>query len=468
MAGSNVSGSGPRRDRAVVLGGSLAGLLAARALSGAYRDVIVVERDELGLEVNSEPRRGVPQGRHVHGLLASGLRAIEELLPGSRDEVAAAGVPVGDMSRNVRLCPNGRRMRQTDIGLLGLAPSRPFLENYVRSRVAALPNVELRSGTDIVGLTATPDAGRITGARVQSHRPSRGDGDGDGTGGGGGRVEVIDADLVVDATGRGSRTPRWLTELGYERPTEERLDVNLTYTTRTYRIPTDALDGDIVILIGPTVQRPRGGVIQIAEQDRAIVTLFGILGDHAPTDDEGFLAFAKTLPLPDLYEALQDAEPLDQPVLIRFPASVRHRYDKLRRFPAGLLVIGDAACSFNPMYGQGMSVAAVEALLLRDHIAAGGPRWRRFFATIRPVVDVPWRISVGGDLSFPDVPGKRTAMDRIMNRYIARLHAAGERDLTVATTFIRVSNLIAPMPMLLRPDIVLRVLARGGARAPVA
>jgi 2-polyprenyl-6-methoxyphenol hydroxylase-like FAD-dependent oxidoreductase len=448
MAGSDAVGSRPGRDRAVVLGGSLAGLLAARALSDTYRDVIVVERDVLGGGLTSEPRRGVPQGRHVHGLLASGLRALEDLLPGARDEVAAAGAPVGDMSRNVRLCPNGRHLAQIDLGESGLAPSRPFLESYVLRRVAALPNVELRTGTDIVGLVASPDAGRVTGARVQARRNSE-------------HEETIEADLVVDATGRGSRTPRWLAELGYERPAEERLDVGLTYTSRNYRMAPEALDGDIAIIIGPTVERPRGGAIQVGEHDRTIVTLFGILGDQAPTDDNGFLEFAKTLPLPYIYEAIQDAEPLDRPVHFRFPGSVRYRYDALRRFPAGLLVMGDAVCSFNPMYGQGMSVAAVEAKLLRDHVAAGGPRWRRFFAAIKPVVDVPWRISVGGDLAFPDVPGKRTAMDRFMNRYIARLHAAGERDATVSTTFVRVANLIAPMPMLLRPDIVLRVLARG-------
>lgn len=439
------------RERAVILGGSLAGMLAARVLSESYRDVVVVERDVLGTEVSSEPRRGVPQGRHAHGLLAAGLRAIEDLLPGTTEQVAAAGVPVGDVSLNMRICPNGRRLKQSMLGLPGLAPTRPFLESYVRSRVLAIPNIDLRDGTDIVGLAAAEDGSRITGARIQSRT---------------GDAEVtVDADLVVDATGRGSRTPRWLRELGYEPPVEERLDVNLTYTTRNYNIGAEALRDNLVILIGPTLARPRGGVIQVGEDRRAIVTLFGILGDQAPTDDEGFLAFAKTLPIPDLYEAIESAEPLDQAVLYRFPGSVRHRYDKLRRFPAGFLVLGDAVCSFNPMYGQGMSVSAVEAMLLRDHMAAGGPDWRRFFALIKPIVDVPWQISVGADKSFPDVPGTRTVMDRFMNRYIARLHAAAERDTTVSHTFTRVSHLIAPMPLLLRPDIVARVLARGGRPA---
>jgi 2-polyprenyl-6-methoxyphenol hydroxylase-like FAD-dependent oxidoreductase len=168
----SASDSERRRNRAVVLGGSLAGLLSARALSETYRDVVVVERDDLGVEVSSEPRRGVPQGRHAHGLLAAGLRAIEDLLPGATDDVAAAGVPVGDVCGNMRICPNGRRLRQVDIGLAGLAPSRPFLESYVRSRVAAVPNIELRTGTDIVGLVATPDGGRITGARIHPRASS--------------------------------------------------------------------------------------------------------------------------------------------------------------------------------------------------------------------------------------------------------------------------------------------------------
>jgi 2-polyprenyl-6-methoxyphenol hydroxylase-like FAD-dependent oxidoreductase len=446
---------------AIVLGASMTGLLTARVLTDTYDRVTIVDRDDLRGGVSVEPRRGVPQGRHAHGLLATGLLAIEELLPGATEELVAGGVPRGDMSGNVRFCPNGFRLSQTTIGLVGLGPSRPYLESYVRSRVAKLPGVTLLGEHDIAGIEASADRTRVVGARIQSRAA-------------GSTEQTLAADLVVDATGRGSRTPRWLTELGYEPPTAEQLMVDLGYTSQHYRVRPDALDGDLAIIIGPTAARPRGGVIQAEEDNRAIVTLFGILGDHPPTDTDGFRAFSQTLPLPFLGEIVRDAEALDEPVLFRYPGSVRHRYDKLRRFPAGYLVIGDALCSFNPLYGQGMSVGAVEALKLRDELrssAAGrnpaapapGLDAVRFFRAVKPVIDVPWQIATGGDLSLPGVEGDRNAMTRFINWYLRRLHAAAVTDTRLAVAFIRVANLLSPPPSLLRPDLAVRVLrgARG-------
>ena len=275
---------------------------------------------------------------------------------------------------------------------------------------------------------------------------------------------MLPADLVVDATGRGSRAPRWLAELGYQPPVEETLTVDLGYTSRHYRLDAEVFNGDLAIIVGPTLAQPRGGVAQHQEQDRSIVTLFGILGDHPPTDDAGFLAFAETLPLPDVANLIRDAEPLDEPVLFRYPGSTRRRYELLRRFPDGFLVIGDAVCSFNPMYGQGMSVAAVEAIRLRDQLARR-PFARAFFRAIRPVVDTPWQIVTGGDLAFPGVVGRRTPMTRFIGGYLARLHAAAEHDGVLSSAFIRVANLLAAPPSLLHPRIALRVLRgrRSGA-----
>jgi hypothetical protein len=284
----------------------------------------------------------------------------------------------------------------------------------------------------------------VIGARIQPREP-------------GSQPVMLPADLVVDATGRGSRAPRWLTELGYPAPAEETLKVDLGYTSRHYRIAPDGLDGDLAIIIGPTLAQPRGGVIQVQEGDQTIVTLFGILGDHPPTDDAGYQAFADSLPLPFVADAIRTAEPLDPPVLYRYPGSTRHRYDKLRRFPAGFLVIGDALCSFNPMYGQGMSVAAVEVMRLRDELARGLDPLR-FFRAVKGIIDSPWQIATGGDLAFPGVEGPRPAMVRFVNRYLARLHAAAEHDANLSIAFIRVTNLLAPPPSLLRPSVALRVL----------
>jgi 2-polyprenyl-6-methoxyphenol hydroxylase-like FAD-dependent oxidoreductase len=431
-------------DHAVVLGASMAGLLAARVLADAYGQVTVIDRDQLPEE--STHRRGVPHGRHAHALLARGQQALEELFPGLTAELVAQGVPTGDLLANGRWYVSGHRLRQAPIGLVTLSASRPLLEGYVRARVRALPNLRFLDSHDIVGLAATPDGRRVTGVRVLR-------------GADGSAEELLGADLVVDATGRGSRTPIWLQALGYARPETEQVRVGLGYATRTYRLPPDALDGDLAVLDAPTPEHPRGGALLLLEGDRWMVTLAGMLGDHPPTDPDGFLAFARSLRFPDIYQTIRDAEPLDDPVPFRFPASVRHRYERLGRFPDGLVVMGDAVCSFNPIYGQGMSVAALEALTLRRHLERGAePQPRRFFGDLARVVDVPWDIAVGGDLAVPGVQGRRSLKVRLVNAYIARLHGAAEHDASLASVFVRVAGLVAPPQSLLRPNVAVRVL----------
>jgi 2-polyprenyl-6-methoxyphenol hydroxylase-like FAD-dependent oxidoreductase len=431
-------------DRAVVLGGSLAGMLAARVLADAYAQVTVIDRD--GLSETPMHRRGVPHGRHIHGLLARGQRALEELFPGLTAELVAHGVPAGDLLADARLYFSGHRLRQAHAGLVVLCASRPVLEGHVRARVRALPNVAFLDRCDIVGLAATPDGRRVAGVRVLR----RADGSAE---------QVLSADLVVDATGRGSRTPLWLGALGYSRPAKEQVRVGLGYATRTYRLAPDALGGDLAVLQGATPQHPRTGALQMLEGDRWMLTLAGMLGDHPPTDPDGFLAFARSLQFPDIYETIRDAEPLDDPVPFHFPASVRHRYERLDRFPDGLLVMGDAVCSFNPIYGQGMSVAALEALTLRGHLDGGAaPQPRRFFGDLARVVDVPWDLAAGGDLAFPGVQGRRSLKSRLVNAYITRLHAAAAHDASLASAFVRVAGLVAPPQSLLRPSVAVRVL----------
>ena len=422
----------------------MAGLLAAKVLSDSYGQVTVIDRDEL--PEASTHRRGVPHGRHIHGLLARGQQALEELFPGLTGELVAHGVPAGDMQADTRLFFSGHRLRQAPAGLVVLCASRPVLEGRVRARVRALPNMRLVDRCDVVGLATTPDRRRVTGARLLR----RADGSAE---------EALGADLVVDATGRGARTPAWLEALGYPRPEREQVRVGLGYASRIYRLPPDALGGDLAVLHAATPPHPRAGALQVLEGDRWMVTLAGILGDHPPTDPVGFLDFARSLRFPDIYQAVRDAEPLDDPVGFRFPASVRHRYEKLDRFPGGLLVMGDAVASFNPIYGQGMSVAALEALALRRHLEHGtAPRPRNWFRELARVVDVPWDIAAGGDLVFPGVQGRRTAKVRLVNAYLARLHAAAAHDADLAGAFLRVAGLVAPPGSLLRPGVAARVL----------
>ena len=254
-------------DRAVVLGASMAGLLAAHVLAESYGQVIVIERDEL--PETSMHRRGVPHGRHLHALAARGQQALDELFPGLTAELVADGAKAGSLLADARMYLSGHRLRQTDTGLVLLCASRPFLEAHVRARVRAHPNVTLLERCDVVGLATTPDNRRVSGARVLRRADSSAE-------------EVLLADLVVDASGRGSRTPTWLDSLGYSRPDLEQVRIGLAYATRMYRLPTDALNNDLAILDAATPQLPRTGALLALEGDQWMLTLAGILGDHPP------------------------------------------------------------------------------------------------------------------------------------------------------------------------------------------
>ena len=440
----------PIGERAVVLGASMGGLLAARVLADAYERVTVVERDQL--PPPGGQRRGVPQGRHAHGLLMRGHQALEELFPGLTGELVARGAMHGDMQVTVRWYNDGLCLRQAPSDLPGLLVSRPLLEGHVRRRLLDLPNVEVVERCDVAGLAATDDRRRVTGARVIR----RADGSAE---------EVLAADLVVDATGRGSRGPAWLEALGYQPPDEEQVRIGVTYMTRLYRRRPDHLDGDLGALVAVTEDR-RGAFMLALEDDRWIVTLIGYLGERPPADPDGFVAYAARLPVPAVHQVIADAEPLAEPVPARFPSSLRRRYERLDRFPEGYLAVGDAICSFNPVFGQGMTVAALEALALRRCLGEGtGHLARRFFRRAATLLDVPWDIAVGADLRFPEVQGRRGAKVRLVNAYLARLHPAAHHDPVVGRAFLRVVNLLDRPERLLAPAVALRVLA-GGRRRP--
>jgi 2-polyprenyl-6-methoxyphenol hydroxylase-like FAD-dependent oxidoreductase len=440
-----------RGDRAVVLGGSMAGLMAARVLADAYAEVVVIERDEL--PDAAAHRRGVPQSRHIHGLLAGGQHALEELFDGITAELTDLGAPAGDMQESTRAYFGGHRLHPGRSGLLALHSSRPLLEAGLRARVRTLPSVRFMDRCDVAGLVTAADGTRVTGARVIRRLD-------------GSAEQALGADLVVDATGRGSRTPAWLEMLGYPRPPVQRVPIGLGYASRTYRHVPGLLDGDLAILTAATPDHPRGGAVAAMENDRLLVTLFGVLGDHPPTDSMGFADFAATLQFPDIHRALREAEPLDEPVAFRHPASVRHCYERLARFPDGLLVMGDAVCTFNPVYGQGMSVAALQALALRAHLRRRtGPQPGRFFRQIGPIVDVAWTMATGGDLAIPGVVGRRTVQMRILNGYLGRLLAGAQHDPQLGRAFLRVAGLVDPPQALLAPRVAARVL-RANLRRP--
>lgn len=442
-------------DRAVVLGGGMGGLLATRVLTEFFAEVVLVDRDRL-VGVTSA-RRGVPQGRHAHGLVARGHQILESLFPGLTDQLIGAGIEPGDLNGDIRWYFNGVRLRPVRTGLLSIPATRPVLEHHVRLRVLDLPNVRLLEEHDIAGLATTPDHRRVTGVVLRAE---------------GGREVELDADLVLDTSGRGSRTPVWLEQLGYRPPEQDRVKIDLAYTTQHFRIPHDPLGRDVAIIPAATPANPRGAFFyRLPGGDGRIeLSLTGMLGDHPPVDQDGFLEYTRSLPVNTIYDAVRRGEPIDDPVQFKFPASVRRKYEKLDRFPQRLLVAADAVCSFNPLYAQGMTVAALGALTLRRHLSRGTvPEPLEFFRDIARDVDMPWQFSATADLGYAGVEGTRTLRTRVVNAYLPRLQAAAAHDAALSTAFIRTAGLVDPPARLLRPGTVARVLwhsRRGSATAP--
>jgi 2-polyprenyl-6-methoxyphenol hydroxylase-like FAD-dependent oxidoreductase len=444
MAGRRV------RNHAVVIGSSVAGLLAAKVLSEAYDKVTIFERDEL--VDRARPRRGVPQGRHAHVLLGSGSQAIEDLLPGITGELLSAGAKSCKSLAQIRFVVAGHQLTRQAQGSDVLLASRPLIETAIRKRVVALPNVALRAQSVVAELMTSPDRAQVVGVLVDSSlgQQSR---------------ERVTADLVVAASGRSAQVPAWLASLGYPRPRQDRLQVDLLYVSRRIRLPPHRLGGAKLIGIGPRPGLPRG-LMLIEQEDHWIVTASGYgVEHHPPTNDHAFVPFLRSVAPADVLATVCEGEWLGELVSHAFPANQRRRYEQLRRFPDGLLAVGDAVASFNPLYGQGMSVAALEAKELRRCLQGGGQGVaRRFFRSTAKVVDQAWDLAVGGDLALPDVAGDRPLSLRITNAYLEQLLKAAEHDTHVAGIYNQVGDLLARPESLLHPYVLWRVF-RGSRSA---
>jgi flavin-dependent dehydrogenase len=360
--------AGAARGHAVVIGGSMAGLLAARVVSEYFDRVTVIDRDNL--PINGSQRRGVPQGWHAHALLAGGLAVTEDLFPGITDALTKDGALIADPAKDGRWFFEGGFLKKLDSGLKALLVSRPFLESRVRSRLLGSDNIVIKSVSSARGLVCKN--GRVQGVILDDRK--------------------IEADLVIDASGRGSQAPNWLESIGFERPAEEKVEIQLAYTTQVF-VGGVANTSELFTVVPSTPSGKRGGVI---------------------------LA------------------------------------------PDGFLVFGDAVSSLNPIYGQGMSSAALQAAALRDALSEVEEGLaRRFFKAAGKVVDNPWGVAVGGDLKMPEVPGRRPRSVSFINWYLTKLHKAAHLDPAATNAFIRVAQLIDSPPAIFAPRVVAKVARHG-------
>jgi 2-polyprenyl-6-methoxyphenol hydroxylase-like FAD-dependent oxidoreductase len=438
------------RHHAVVIGGSMAGLLAARVLLDHFEQVTLIERDRLTRD--AEPRKGVPQGRHVHGLLARGAIIMGEYFPDLFHTLAQDGAILVSLE-DLRWNQLGVWMTPVPSPVKALFQSRSFLEQHVRDQLAARDNVRIMDACEVAQLCAHND--RITGVVLRYRTGEQ-------------HEEALSADLVVDTSGRGSRAPQWLNSLGYGNVQETSVTIDIGYATRIYRCPAHLpADWKGLFIYGRPPDDKRGGVIFPIQGGYWMVTLTGSLRDYPPDDEAGFLEFARSLTQPNLYEAMKDAEPVTPIAVYKYSANRWRHYERMERLPEGFIIMGDAACSFNPVYGQGMSVAAIEAqsldrCLREQEMSAGNNGLvgftQRFQQAIARDIKTPWLLSTGEDLRYPGTEGKRSLSIRLLNRYMHRVIELTASDPRVTATLLRVRNLLKPLSTLFQPRIMLAVL----------
>ena len=431
----------------VVVGAGMGGLAAAKALSAYFDQVTVLERDPL--RSDATPRQGTPQARHLHALLAGGLVALNELLPGIEKELEQAGA--------VRLTPQSLRLDrpgfdpypQRDLGLSWLSISRPMLEFVTRQAVSRQKNIRLLGGCRVTEFLASPGGTSVAGVRYETSD---------------GSVDTISADLTVDASGRGMMTLGALERMGFSKTEETEIGIDMAYSTAIFEQPIDAPSTWKGVIVLPSAPHDNhGGFLSPIENNRWIVSVGANHGDVPPGDMQGFLEFAKSLRTPTIYDAIRNAKPIGPIVRFLLPSSVRRRFEAVQRFPGGLLPLGDAICRFNPVFGQGMSVAAQEAVildrLLKARVAATDPLdglAAVFFAQIQGVLETPWGIATS-DFIYPKTRGERPANFEQRMQFNLGLVRLGAQDPSVQKLLTEVNHLLKPQSALRAPEISERV-----------
>ena len=434
---------------AIVIGGSIAGLTAARVLTQHFERVTVVERDRY--PENPVARKGLPQSHQVHILLGKGQQILEQLFPGLKDELADKGAPSIDWLADCPLSLLGRWAPRFKSEIITRACTRNLLEAIIRQRMADDTKVQFREASLITGLLATRDNTEVTGVELRSN----------------GSTVTLPAQLVVDASGRDSKAPQWLQSLGYEIPQETIVNSFLGYASRSYQsLSHNHVDYKALYLVPKAPDSSRGGVLYQVEDGRWMGLLIGVGRDYPPNDEAGFLNFARSLSSPEIYEAIIDAQPISPIYSYQRTENRMRHYEQLSRLPENFVVLGDAVCAFNPVYGQGMTVAALGALTLdqclRNRTSAhqGFPGLAQEFPKkLAKVNSVPWMMATSDDFRWSTTEGgKPDLMTRFMHKYLDRVMWLAGENPEVYKAFAEVLHLIKPPTTLFYPGILARAL----------
>jgi 2-polyprenyl-6-methoxyphenol hydroxylase-like FAD-dependent oxidoreductase len=468
----------PRRTHsgahAVVIGGSMAGMLAARVLADHFDRITILERDRLSDQV--APRKGTPQARHLHVLLERGRRILEQLFPGLSQQLVAHGASLLDTAADFSILNPAGWAVQFRSGIPMLTCSRDLLDWHVRQRLQDDARFQFEQGADVARLVCNEQQTGVCGVAIRrrsakaSHTALPGQRIAAASWTGVSESEpTIYADLVVDASGRGSRMPCWLEALGYGRPDETVINAHVGYATRLYRRPTGLPAGrQGLFLQAAPPTHTRAGVAVPIEGNRWIVTVSGGDGNYPPTDDAGFIEFLRSLRSSAIYDAIKDCEPLSPIVAQRgLDNRVRH-YERMARWPERLVVLGDAVCAFNPVYAQGITTAALGAMAL-DECLRSQRRWypcspvgvaSRFQKKLAGVVRTPWLLATSEDRRYRKAESTRpSTFTRCSHRYMDQIFRLITSSTVVRTRSLEVFHLIRHPVTLFHPGNVVRVVA---------
>jgi 2-polyprenyl-6-methoxyphenol hydroxylase-like FAD-dependent oxidoreductase len=447
-------------QQAVVIGGSLAGLMTARVLADHFEAVTILERDHI--EDQPALHQSIPQGHHLHTLLLGGQQVMASLYPDFVEKLAKLGAVRCRAGQDIVFyLPTGKAFSMTgtvreprDLGFDITCHSRGLLEYCVRQCTRRHRNITFTDQSTVQGLVCT--RGHVRGVRYTQSGESR----------------MLTADFVVDACGRQSQTPRWLTELGFQAPEATTIGVDIAYASTKFQMPDDYDQREqLLVVMGPPPDFPNGAILEIIEHQTWHVTLGGRFGDYPPHDAAGFLAFAKALHSQHLYDLIKDAERVADITAYRFPTSVQRHYERLTTFPEGFVVLGDAISSFNPIYGQGMSSAALQVQALQQVLAEREPGSRgldrlalSFFQKAAEIIETPWNLAAGRDFAYPQTQGQRPADLEESAQYFADVDALTTEDLEVQRLVSEVLNLAKPLSALREEPLRSRVEAHARSR----